>query len=156
MENGERERPVEILLVEDSVADVRLMREALKEVKVQTRLHVVADGSAALAFLRREEPYRKAISPDLILLDLNLPRRHGLEVLGERHRDPKLRRIPVVVLTNSNAERDILQSYELGANCYIVKPADFEQFLTIVKAMEEFWLTIVQLPSQFHSVETLQ
>lgn len=148
MEYGERHKVINILLVEDSAADVRLMREALKGMKVDTRLSVVPDGIEALAFLRGEGKYGNAVRPDLILLDLNLPRKHGLEVLAERRGDPLLRRVPVVVLTNSTAERDILRSYDLGANCYIVKPVDLEQFLEIVKAMEEFWLTVAQLPSQ--------
>ncbi|MEO8553820.1 MAG: response regulator [Kofleriaceae bacterium] len=135
--------PIEILLVEDNPADVRLTQEALREGKVKNNLSVARDGEEALAFLRREGAPR----PDLILLDLNLPRRDGREVLKEIKADPDLRRIPVVVLTTSSAEVDILKSYELHANCYITKPVDLEQFITVVKSIDDFWLTIVKLPS---------
>jgi chemotaxis family two-component system response regulator Rcp1 len=149
MKTGERGKAADILLVEDSTADVRLMKEALKGTQVYPQFHVVTDGIEALAFLRREGTYRNAVLPDLILLDLNLPRKHGLEVLAERNKDSLLRRIPVVVITNSTAEQDILRSYDLGANCYIVKPVDLEQFFKVIRIMEEFWLTVAQLPSQF-------
>lgn len=134
--------PIEILLVEDNPADVRLTQEALREGKVKNNLSVARDGEEALAFLRRDGATR----PDLILLDLNLPRRDGREVLKEIKADPDLRRIPVVVLTTSEAEVDILKSYELHANCYITKPVDLEQFITVVKSIDDFWLTIVKLP----------
>lgn len=139
--------PVEILLVEDSPADVRLTIEALRDAKVRNNLHVAADGEEALAFLRREGPHADAVRPDLILLDLNLPKKDGREVLEEVKADPQLRRIPVVVLTTSEAEQDILRSYDLHANCYITKPVDLDQFITVVRSIEDFWLTIVKLPS---------
>ena len=138
--------PIEILLVEDSPGDVRLTMEALKEAKVRNRLNVVEDGDAAMAYLRRQGPYAQALRPDLILLDLNLPRKDGREVLQEVKADPDLRAIPIVVLTTSRAEEDVLRAYDLHANCYITKPVDFEQFLTIVKSIEDFWLTVVKLP----------
>lgn len=139
-------RAVEILLVEDNPGDVRLTMEGLKEGKVHNNLHVAKDGAEAMAFLRREGQHIGAVRPDLILLDLNLPRMDGREVLAAVKSDPKLKTIPVVVLTTSRAERDILRSYELQANCYITKPVDLEQFITVVKSIEDFWLTIVTLP----------
>ncbi|HEY0972821.1 MAG TPA: response regulator [Gemmatimonadales bacterium] len=138
--------PIEILLVEDNRADAELTREALTESKVLSRLHVVRDGVQALAFLRREAGHEDAPRPDLILLDLNLPRKDGRTVLAEIKRDPALRLIPVVVLTSSEAEQDIARAYELNANCYVTKPVDLEQFLTIVHSIEQFWLTVVRLP----------
>jgi len=140
--------PIEILLVEDSPADVRLTVEALRDAKVRNHLHVAPDGIEALKFLRREGTHVNAPRPDLILLDLNLPRKDGREVLEEVKADPMLRRIPVVVLTTSEAEQDILRSYDLHANCYIRKPVDLDQFITIVRSIEEFWLTIVKLPTE--------
>ena len=137
---------VEILLVEDNPGDVRLTQEAFKEGKLANRLHAVHDGEAALAFLRREGPYREAVRPDLILLDLNLPRKDGREVLATIKADELLRRIPVVILTTSKAEQDILRAYDLHANCYITKPVDLEQFLLVVRAIEDFWLMVVKLP----------
>ena len=139
-------KPVEILLVEDNPGDVRLTREALKEGKVLNNLHVVEDGVEAMAFLHREGKYADAPRPDVILLDLNLPRKDGREVLAEVKADHDLRRIPVVVLTVSNANEDILETYDLHANCYITKPIDLDQFIKVVKAIEDFWLTIVKLP----------
>jgi len=139
-------KPVEILLVEDNLADVRLTQEALKEEKLHNNLSVVNDGVEALAFLRREGQYANAARPDLILLDLNLPRKDGREVLEEIKNDPDLEAIPVVVLTVSEAEKDILVSYHLHANCYIVKPLDLNQFSKVVKSIQDFWLTIVKLP----------
>lgn len=144
--SGRAVRSVEILLVEDSAADVRLTREALLDAKVWNRLTAVENGIEALAFLRRQGAYTEAPRPDLILLDLNLPRKDGREVLAEIKADPDLRRIPVVVLTTSQAEEDILKSYELHANCYVTKPLDMGRFLAVVKAIDHFWLTIVQLP----------
>ncbi len=139
--------PVEILLVEDNPGDVRLTQEALREAKVRNNLHVVGDGEKALAFLRREGEFHDAPTPDIILLDLNLPKKHGQEVLSEIKSDPVLRRIPVVVLTTSKAEEDILRSYDLHANCYVTKPVDFEQFIKVVRSIEEFWFTVVKLPA---------
>lgn len=139
-------RPIEILLVEDNPGDVRLTIEALKEGKVRNTLSVTKDGVEALAFLRREGPHAKAPRPDLILLDLNLPRKDGREVLAEIKEDPVLRRIPVVVLTTSKAEEDILRTYDLHANCYITKPVDLDQFISVVRSIDEFWLAVVRLP----------
>jgi CheY-like chemotaxis protein len=141
-------RPVEILLVEDNPGDVRLTIEGLKEGKVANNLHVAKDGAEAMAFLRREGQHAGAVRPDLILLDLNLPLMDGREVLSAIKSDPRLKTIPVVVLTTSRAEQDVLRSYELQANCYITKPVDLEQFITVVKSIEDFWLTIVTLPHQ--------
>ncbi len=139
-------KPIEILLVEDNLADIRLTQEALKEEKLHNNLSVVNDGVEALAFLRREGKYANAVRPDLILLDLNLPRKDGREVLKEIKNDPDLKAIPVVVLTISDAEKDILASYNLHANCYITKPLDLNQFSRVVKSIQDFWLTIVRLP----------
>ena len=141
-------RPIEILLVEDNPGDVRLTVEVLKDVKVHNKLHVARDGMEAMAFLRREGKYADAPHPDLILLDLNLPKKDGCEVLAEIKEDPTLKRIPVVVLTGSKAGEDILKTYDLHANCYISKPIDLEQFVMVVKSIEDFWLTIVKLPSE--------
>ncbi|HLI10852.1 MAG TPA: response regulator [Alphaproteobacteria bacterium] len=145
-------RPVEILLVEDNPADARLTRELLREGKIHNSCHHVIDGVEALRFLRREGDYAAAPRPDLILLDLNLPRKDGREVLADLKADPKLRNIPVVVLTTSEAEQDIVKTYELHANCYITKPVGLDKFITIVRAIESFWLTVVKLPSA-HGVE---
>lgn len=140
-------RPVEILLVEDNPGDVRLTMEALKESKVINRLTVVKDGVEALAFLRRQGPYAQAPRPHLVLLDLNLPKKDGREVLAEIKADEDLKRIPVVILTTSQDEQDVFKSYHLHANCYITKPVDLEQFITVVKSIEDFWLGIVVLPA---------
>jgi CheY-like chemotaxis protein len=140
-------RAIEILLVEDNPGDVRLTLEALKEGRVRHHLHVAHDGVEALAFLRRQGQFAAAVRPDLILLDLNLPRMDGREVLAEVKSDPTLKIIPIVVLTTSRAEQDIFFSYQLQANCYITKPVDLERFITVVRSIEEFWLTIVTLPS---------
>jgi len=137
---------VDILLVEDNPGDVRLTREALREAKFRNELYVAEDGVEAIAFLRREGQYADAVRPHLILLDLNLPRKDGREVLAEIKEDPDLKRIPVVVLTTSQAEADIIKAYNLHANCYINKPVDLDQFLTVVKSIEDFWLAIVKLP----------
>ena len=139
-------RPIEILLVEDNPGDARLVKEALKDGKVLNELHVVSDGVEALDFLRRRGRYADAVRPDLILLDLNLPKKSGHEVLAEIKDDPDLKRIPVVVLTVSKAEEDIMITYNLHGNCFITKPIDFDQFVNVVKAIEDFWLTIVKLP----------
>ena len=141
-------RPIEILLVEDNPGDVRLTREALKDGKVTNNLSVVRDGEQAMAFLRREGDYAEAPRPDLILLDLNLPRKDGREVLSEIKADQDLRRIPVVILTTSNHEHDILEAYDLNANCYITKPVDLDQFIGVVRSISSFWLTIVKLPPE--------
>jgi CheY-like chemotaxis protein len=138
--------PIEILLVEDNPGDVRLTLEAMKDAKIWNRLHVVEDGVAALDFLYQREPHAQAPRPDLILLDLNLPKKNGREVLAEIKSDVKLKTIPVVILTTSQAEEDVLRAYALHANCYISKPVDFAQFTNIVRTIEEFWLTIVTLP----------
>lgn len=140
-------RPIEILLVEDNPGDVRLTQEALKDGKLQNNMHVVGDGVEALAFLRREGKYADAIRPDLILLDLNLPRMDGREVLTVVKADKNLMLIPIVVLTTSSSEEDVLKSYNLHANCYITKPVDLEQFFKVVRNISEFWLTVVKLPS---------
>jgi len=140
-------RPAEVLLVEDNPGDVRLTEEALKEGRILNRLSVTPDGVEALAFLRREGPYSDAHQPDLILLDLNLPKKDGREVLAEIKSDDRLRKIPVVILTTSKAEEDIVKSYRLHANCYITKPVDFEQFIGVVQSIEDFWLCVVRLPT---------
>lgn len=147
MPNG---KPIEILLVEDNPGDVRLTLEALKEGKVRNNLHVAEDGVKALAFLRKEGKYADKPKPDLILLDLNMPKKDGREVLAEIKNDDDLKRIPVVVLTTSNAEKDIIKTYDLHANCYITKPVDLGQFINVVKTIEDFWLTIVKLPPNGH------
>jgi chemotaxis family two-component system response regulator Rcp1 len=139
---------LEILLVEDNPGDVRLTREALKEGPLEKNLSVAVDGVDAMSFLRREGAYAAVARPDMILLDLNLPRKDGREVLAEIKADEDLRRIPVVILTTSKAEEDILRSYALHANCYVTKPVDLEQFMTVVKSIEDFWFSIVRLPSR--------
>jgi chemotaxis family two-component system response regulator Rcp1 len=146
MSTAEPGRPVEILLVEDNPGDVRLTKETLKDSKVRNRLCIVSDGVEAMEFLRREGSYAAAARPDLILLDLNLPRKNGREVLAEIKGDEHLRRIPVVVLTTSSADQDLLQTYDLHANCYITKPVNLDQFTSVVRAIEAFWFTIVKLP----------
>ncbi|HPF17343.1 MAG TPA: response regulator [Thermotogota bacterium] len=137
---------IEILLVEDSPGDQRLTREALKEEKINNNLYIVEDGEEALAFLRKEGTFSTVPRPDLILLDLNLPKMNGQEVLEIIKQDEKLKRIPVVILTTSQADEDILKAYNLNANCYITKPVDFDQFSHVVKKIQEFWFTIVRLP----------
>jgi two-component system, chemotaxis family, response regulator Rcp1 len=139
-------KPIEILLVEDNPGDVRLTVEALKDAKVLNHLTIARDGVEALALLRRQRPHDNAARPDLILLDLNLPLKDGREVLAEIKSDDGLKRIPVVILTTSRAEEDILKIYNLHANCYITKPVDLEQFVTVVKSIEDFWFTVVKLP----------
>ncbi len=141
-------KPIEILLIEDSDTDVMLLREVLGENKIANTLHVVTDGEAALHFLRRQPPYADVPRPDLIVLDLNLPKKDGREVLAEIKTDDTLRRIPVVVLTTSRAEEDILRVYGLNANCYVTKPVDFDQFIRVVREIKNFWMTIVKLPTQ--------
>jgi CheY-like chemotaxis protein len=140
-------RPIEILLVEDDPGDTLITTEALQHSKVMNNLHTVVNGEEALAFLRREGEYNDAVRPDLVLLDLNLPRRDGREVLAEVKADDDLRRIPVVVLTTSQAEEDIVRSYDLHANAYVTKPVDFERFVEVVRRIDEFYFTIVRLPN---------
>jgi two-component system, chemotaxis family, response regulator Rcp1 len=140
--------PIEILLVEDSPGDVRLTVEALKEARVLNHMSVVSNGLEAIRFLRKQDAYQNAPRPGLILLDLNLPIKDGREVLSEIKSDPDLRLIPVVVLTTSQAEQDIVESYQLHANCYITKPVDLEQFLNVIHSIEDFWLSVVKLPSR--------
>lgn len=146
MANNNFVNPIEILLIEDSPADVRLTREALKEEKMHMNLHVAGDGVEAMQFLRREGKFAEAVRPDLILLDLNLPKKDGREVLKEVKADESLKRIPVVILTMSKAEEDVLKTYNLHANCFITKPLDLNQFSKVVKSIKEFWLTVVKLP----------
>jgi CheY-like chemotaxis protein len=144
--NKSEGRPIEILLVEDSPSDTDLTIEALKDFKVRNNVSVVEDGVQALQFLRREPPYAEAPRPDMIMLDLNLPRKDGREVLAEIKADENLKTIPIVVLTTSRAEQDVLRAYQLNANCYINKPVDFNQFLDVVRSIESFWLFVVTLP----------
>jgi len=144
--NSKGYRPVEILLVEDSPTDVLLAKEALESSKLANNLHIVNDGVEAMAFLYREGQYTKAPYPDLILLDLNLPKKDGREVLSEIKEDDRFKRIPVVVLTTSKDETDVLKAYGLHANCYVVKPVDFEKFAEIVQSIENFWFSVVTLP----------
>jgi len=144
-------RAIEILLVEDNPGDVLLTKEAMKDAKVSNSLHVVGNGLEALEFLRREGRFQEAPTPDLVLLDLNLPRKNGREVLQEMKSEEGLRSIPVVVLTTSEAHRDIIESYNLQANCYITKPVDFEQFRKVVASIEQFWFTLVKLPTKSES-----
>ena len=143
-------RPVEILLVEDNPGDERLTREALKEGKVYSNLHWVKDGVEAMEFLRRQGKYQDVPRPDIILLDLNLPKKDGREVLQDIKNDPELKRIPVVVLTTSKAEEDVLRTYNLHANCYVTKPVDLEKFIVVVKSIDVFWLTVATLPPNGH------
>ena len=144
--NKSEGRPIEILLVEDSPSDTDLTLEALKDFKVRNHVSVVEDGVMALQFLRREGPYAEAPRPDLIMLDLNLPRKDGREVLAVIKADDDLKTIPVVVLTTSRADQDIQRAYQLNANCYITKPVDFNQFLEVVRSIEAFWLFVATLP----------
>lgn len=139
-------KPIDILLIEDNPGDVRLTIEGLKEAKVLNNLSVMSNGVEAMAFLRREGTYANAPRPELILLDLNLPRKDGREVLAEIKNDDNLKCIPVVILTSSQAEQDIVKSYNLHANCYITKPVELDQFLGVIKNIEQFWLTVVKLP----------
>ncbi len=140
-------RQVEFLLAEDNPGDVRLTQEALRESKIRNNLNVVPDGMEAMEFLRRQGKYADAPAPDVVLLDLNLPKKDGREVLAEIKSDPKLKRIPVVIITSSEAEQDILRTYDLHANCYVTKPVDLDQFIKVIQSIESFWLTIVKLPS---------
>jgi len=144
--NGTRGRAIEILLVEDNPGDVRLIQEALRDGKVWNNPHVVTDGEAALDFVYRRGPFTQAPRPDMVLLDLNLPKKDGREVLAVIKSDPDLKRIPVVVLTTSKEEEDVLRAYNLAANCYVTKPVEFDQFMKVIRMIEDFWLTIVALP----------
>jgi CheY-like chemotaxis protein len=148
MSNPENLEVVDVLLVEDDPGDVLLIREAFEDNKVRNRLHVVADGVEALAFLRREGEHAEAPQPDLVLLDLNLPRKDGREVLAEVKGDDALQHIPVVVLTTSKAEEDVLRSYKLHANAYVTKPVDFDRFIDVVRQIDEFFVTVVKLPKR--------
>lgn len=139
---------INILLVEDNPGDIRLTKEVLKEGKIKNKLSVMMDGEEAILFLKKEGKYKDAISPDIILLDLNLPKKDGREVLAEIKADPKLMLIPVIVLTTSSAEQDVLNMYAHHANCYITKPVDFSQFIDVIRSIENFWLTIVKLPQK--------
>jgi CheY-like chemotaxis protein len=140
-------RPIEVLLVDDNMADVRLTKEAFKEWRVLNHLNVVMDGEAALDFLHHEGRYKNAPRPDLVLLDLNLPRKNGPEVLEAIKSDPNLRRIPVMILSTSHADADLERAYDLHANCYIAKPIDLDEFLNVVRSIEQFWFNVVSLPS---------
>ena len=147
MSSATRGEPIEILLVEDSPDDADLTMDALRDGRVRNRITHVEDGMQAMAYLRREGKYADAPRPDLILLDLNLPRKSGREVLAEVKQDPDLRRIPVVIMTSSDDEKDILAAYNLYVNCYVTKPVDLDQFIGVVKSIEQFWFTIVKLPT---------
>jgi CheY-like chemotaxis protein len=144
---AEAVRPIEVLLVEDDEGDVLMTREALDEGKVFNRLNVVGDGVEAIAYLRREKPYADVTRPDLVLLDLNLPKRDGRQVLEEVKADPDLRRIPIVVLTTSEAEEDVLRSYDLHANAYVTKPVDFDRFVEVIRQIDDFFISVVRLPA---------
>jgi chemotaxis family two-component system response regulator Rcp1 len=139
--------PVDLLLVEDNPGDVRLTKVALKDAKLKINMHVVGDGMEAMAFLHKQGKYASSPRPDLIMLDLNLPKKDGRQVLAEIKEDPDLKRIPVVIVTTSKAEEDILKTYNLHANCYVTKPLDLDQFIAVVQSIEQFWLTIVKLPN---------
>jgi chemotaxis family two-component system response regulator Rcp1 len=146
MKQQDNSKLVDILLVEDNEGDARLAKEAMRDSKIRNTLHHVSDGEEAMAFLRKEGQYAKVPRPDLVLLDLNLPKKDGRQVLAEIKNDDELKRIPVVILTVSSAEEDILKSYNLHANCFITKPIDLSQFMKVVRSVEDFWLTIVRLP----------
>ncbi|MGZ7067381.1 MAG: response regulator [Methanobacterium sp.] len=148
MEIHEKTKQVEILLVEDNEGDVGLIEEVFEDAKIRNNLHVTEDGEEAMLFLHKEGEFSDAPRPDMILLDLNLPKKDGREVLKEIKMDDDLKRIPVVVLTTSKAEKDILKSYDLHANSYITKPVDFDQFIKVIKSIEDFWLDVVKLPSK--------
>ncbi|MGM0588974.1 MAG: response regulator [Bacteroidota bacterium] len=145
----QKNRPVEILLIEDNEADVRLTREGIKEAKINNNLSVVRDGEEAMDYLHKRNGFEDVPRPDLVLLDLNLPKKDGREVLEEIKSSEDLRRLPVVVLTTSEAEKDIVKSYELHANCYVTKPLGLDQFVEVIKAIEDFWFSIVKLPEEF-------
>jgi CheY-like chemotaxis protein len=146
MSESFQSQPIEVLLVEDDPGDVLMTKEAFADYKIANRLTVVTNGEDAIAYMRKQGPYAEAPTPDLVLLDLNLPRRDGREVLRDIKEDPQLRRVPVVVLTTSDAEEDVLASYDLHANAYVRKPVDFEQFVAAVRAIDDFFITVVRLP----------
>ena len=148
MNNHNSDKAIHILMVEDNPGDVRLALEAFKESKIRNTMNVLEDGAEVMPYLRQEGKYANAIRPDIILLDLNLPKKDGREVLSEIKNDPDVKAIPVVILTTSQAQKDIMNAYNLHVNCYITKPVDLDQFLNVVKAIDNFWLTIVKLPSQ--------
>lgn len=144
-------KPIEILLIEDNPADIRLTKEAFREARIQNNIHVVQDGDGAIAFVHQDEPYQDAPRPDLILLDLNLPKKDGREVLEEIKADPQIHQIPIVILTTSNDEEDVLRSYNLHANAYLVKPIDVMRFIKMIQSLESFWLSFVRLPPNISS-----
>ena len=144
--SGKSSAPVEVLLVEDDIGDVELTREALVDSKLAVNLHVAKDGIEAMDYLRRKGAFTASATPDLILLDLNLPRKDGREVLKDIKSDPQLKRLPVIVLTTSDTEEDIIRSYNLGVNCYVQKPVGMQEFIRIVQVLEDFWFTVVKLP----------
>lgn len=146
MNNSEINRAINILLVEDNPGDIRLTQEAFKDGRIQNELNVVMDGEEAINYLKKQDKFLSAKTPDIILLDLNLPKKDGREVLAEIKADPKLMLIPVIILTTSSAQSDIIHTYSNHANCYIMKPVDFNQFINVVRTIENFWLTIVKLP----------
>ncbi len=146
--NQKFNRPVEILLIEDNAGDIRLTEEALKESNIKSNLNAVMDGADAIAYLNKQDNYVNALIPDLILLDLNIPKKNGKEVLELIKSNEALKKIPVVVLTTSNSESDIYKTYDLHANCYITKPADFNYFIDVIQSIADFWLNVVSLPSQ--------
>ncbi len=146
--NPTMSNPIEILLVEDNPGDVRLIKEVFKDAKIFNSMQVAYDGEAAMDILRKLDQYKDAANPDLILLDLNLPKKDGREVLREIKNDERLKCIPVVILTTSNAEEDLIETYKMNANCYITKPVDLDQFINVVKSIENFWLSIVKLPTR--------
>lgn len=148
MEHNTSFKFIDILLIEDNPGDVRLTKEALKENKVLNELHVVSDGEEAMKFLRRSKGFEKKPRPDLILLDLNLPKKDGREVLAEIKNDDNLKRIPVIILTSSKSEEDIFKTYNLHANCYLTKPISLESFINVIKSIEDFWFTVVKLPKE--------
>jgi chemotaxis family two-component system response regulator Rcp1 len=146
MQSADIGKPINLLIVEDNPGDVRLIREALREGRVRNKIYSVADGEEAMAYLYKQDNFSEAPRPDLILLDLNLPRKDGREVLAEIKSDKDLNSIPVVILTSSEAEKDILKAYDLNANCFITKPVELDQFLSVVRSIENFWLSVVKLP----------
>lgn len=143
-----RTNPIKILLVEDNPGDVRLIKEVFKDAKIFNAMHIAYDGETAMKILRKQAEYSDCATPDMILLDLNLPKKDGREVLREVKNDDDLKCIPVVILTTSNAEEDLIETYKMNANCYITKPVDLDQFINVVKSIENFWLSIVKLPSR--------
>ena len=149
MDSSEKGRPINILLVEDNPGDIRLTKEAFKEGRIKNKLNVVTDGEEAVLYLKKAGKYKDAETPDMILLDLNLPKKDGREVLTEIKSDTNLKQIPVIILTTSSAHQDIVGTYSQHANCYIMKPVDFNQFITVIRTIEDFWLSIAKLPSKF-------